>query len=225
MFIIGDFIIAFDEASQVMVVYAQPELPPPTSYAPEVCAKMNSSALHFIPAEAGMKNRLSVAMMYWETYPTTGSLASTRSGFASIYETGGEMWLLERVEICLTNSASTFDPLPIKCQRSYFHRPYSIPFSMGSYGMTEVCLDEKFLLHSISNNWTQVVFYLSSSNENGESAELGKGILYDFSDAFEFGVHGYSLSPFAGRMCIVASGGIEVVDFVELPYLQSISVV
>ncbi|KAH8825596.1 hypothetical protein DL96DRAFT_1681802 [Flagelloscypha sp. PMI_526] len=58
MFMVNGFLIAYDDISEAMVVYSQPEIPPKDSYAPEHCAKLNNPALVHIPAEAGFHHVL-----------------------------------------------------------------------------------------------------------------------------------------------------------------------
>ncbi|KAH8801822.1 hypothetical protein DL96DRAFT_784474 [Flagelloscypha sp. PMI_526] len=219
MFMVSGFLIAYDDISEAMVVYAQPEIPPKDSYAPAHCAKLNNPALVHIPAEAGMLNRRKVSTMYWNTYPIRGPKISNHDGYASIHDTGEDSWLLERVEICREkHSSATLASLPLKCERSDSRHPYSLPFNNGSRGTADVFIDQSILLHTASRDRTQVTFHLSSSVENNGGAELGRGILYDSEGRFQFGRNDYFLSPFAGRMCLETPDGIEVVDFVELPF-------
>jgi hypothetical protein len=223
IFIIRDFIIAFDKPSHAMVVYARPEIPPKDSYEPEYYAKLNNPALLHVPAESDMINRQKVSTIYWKTFPRREHLVTNFDGFASIYNMEDDNWLLERVEISRADSSSsTFTPLPLKCEqsRSQFH--HYLPIRAGSIGTADVFIDQSLLLHGLSRDGTRAVFHLSSTSKNSGGVELGRGFLYDSGGEFEFGRLGYSLCPFAGRMCIETPGGIEIIDFVEMPYMQDI---
>ncbi|KAH8825594.1 hypothetical protein DL96DRAFT_1609371 [Flagelloscypha sp. PMI_526] len=221
--IVSDFIIAVDSTSQAMVVYSLPEIPARSSYAPGVSAKLCNPALLCIPVEPDLQNRRKMSRMYWQTYPKRGRLLSNHYGFASIYDAGEDEWLLEHVEIYRTESSSSaFTPLPLECKRSYSQYPHFLPISEGWSGTADILLDQSLLLHGTSQERTQVVFHLSSLHEGTSAREIGRGILYDSGGAFEISRPSYSLSPFAGRMCIATSNGIEVIDFVELPYLPRV---
>ncbi|KAH8825606.1 hypothetical protein DL96DRAFT_1609402 [Flagelloscypha sp. PMI_526] len=217
--IANNFIIALDDVTQDTFVYTRPEIPPKDSYAPGVCAWLNNPALLHVPAEGERLNRRTVSTMYWKTLPNRGHLACNHDGWALIHDMGDENWLLERVEICLTNSSSsTFAPLPLACERSHSQHPHFLPIGGGWSGTVDVCPDQNILLHTTSKQRTKVLFHLSSSNENEGRTELGRGVLYDSGGAFHILGKNYSLCLFAGRMCIVTPDGaddaIEVVDFV-----------
>ncbi|KAH8825695.1 hypothetical protein DL96DRAFT_1609645 [Flagelloscypha sp. PMI_526] len=221
IFIVGEFVIAYDEVSQDMDVYTQPEIPPNISYAPTTFAKLNNPALLHLPAE-NVVNRQKVSTMYWRTYPSRGRRVSDHDGFVSIYDTGEENWLVERVEISRENSSSassTFDSLPLKCERSLSRPIPSLEVDEESAGNADVCVDLSLLLHTISKDCTKVVFHLSSSDQDHGGVELGRGIIYDSGGAFAISKTDHSLCPFVGRMSVKTPAGIEVVDFVELPYL------
>ncbi|KAH8825600.1 hypothetical protein DL96DRAFT_1609389 [Flagelloscypha sp. PMI_526] len=223
IFIVSDFIIAFDNPSQAMVVYAQPGIPPKCSYVPDVCATLKNPALLHIPAEPERLNRSGVSMTYWNTYPSHGHLVTNHDGLSSIHNIDDENWLLEHIEICRADSTSaTFSPLPLNCERWHSYHTRSLPFKEGLSRISDVCIDESVLIHSNSSDWTQVVFHLSSPNGNNGNTELGRGILYDSKSdgGFLFGKNRYSVCSLAGRMCIGTLHSIEIMDFVEMPYLQ-----
>ncbi|KAH8826556.1 hypothetical protein DL96DRAFT_1608299 [Flagelloscypha sp. PMI_526] len=218
----GEFIIALDEKSRAMFVYARPEIPPKDSYAPDVCAWLNNSALLHVPGETEMLKGRTTYAMHWKTIPNRGHLTSNHDGCASILDFGDDYWLLERLEIRRADSpCSTFAPLPLAWERSHSQLPRFRPIGDRWWsGTLDVCTDQSILLHSKSKESTKVVFHLSSSKENDGSVELASGVLYDSGRSFEIGVNDVSLCPFAGNLCIVTPNGIEVVDFVEMPYLN-----
>ncbi|KAH8825605.1 hypothetical protein DL96DRAFT_119239 [Flagelloscypha sp. PMI_526] len=217
----SDFIIAIDEVSQAMVVYPLPEMPPKRSYDPQVSAQLYNPALLCTPEETKELNRSETFTMYWKTLPNRGHLASSHDGWASLHDTGEKDWLLERFEIFHADpSSSTFTPLPLKCERSYSRHPHSLLIGEGWSATLDVSSDQTILLHTTSKEQMQVIFHLSSSDEDNGGIELGRGILYDSNSGFQGDTKHYSLCPFAGRMCVSAPGGIKVVDFVEMPYMK-----
>ncbi|KAH8801821.1 hypothetical protein DL96DRAFT_784468 [Flagelloscypha sp. PMI_526] len=221
--IVGDFVISLESTSQAMVVYSLPEIPPRSSYAPGFSSQLSNPALLHIPADPSLQNQQRISRMYWQSYPKRGGLLSDHYGFASIYDIGDNEWLLEHVEIYRTDSSSsTFTSLPVKCKRSYSRYPHFLPMSEGWSGTADVLLDQSLLLHWTSRDMMQIAFHLSSLHQDTGGVELGRGILYDSDGAFKVIKPSYSLSPFAGRMSVATPCGIEVIDFVELPYLQDI---
>ncbi|KAH8825611.1 hypothetical protein DL96DRAFT_1609418 [Flagelloscypha sp. PMI_526] len=209
-----------------MTVYTRPDIPRQSSYAPEVCAKLNNPAQLYIPGETGALNNQIMSIVYWQTYPNRGRPSSDLEGFSQIYTTGEENWFLDRFEIGRADPPSSiFTPLPLDCERSSFQYSHPLPIREGRVGFADVFIDQRLLLHCPSRDWTQIVFHLSSPIENNGGAEVGRGVLYDSGGSFELGSRGYSLSAFAGRMCIYALRGIEIVDFVESPYLKDIQTI
>ncbi|KAH8825607.1 hypothetical protein DL96DRAFT_1609404 [Flagelloscypha sp. PMI_526] len=213
----GDFIVILDNRTQDMFVYSRPEIPPKSSYAPEVCAWLNNPALLHVPAGTEMQNRSPSSPVNWKTLPNRGYSPLDHDGWTSILDTGDEKWLLERIEIFQADSSSTtFTPLPLSCKRSYSRHPHFPPTNEGWSGTVDVNVDQSILLHTTSKQESEVVFHLSSSTESDDGIELASGVLYTSSGAFEIGGYRYSLCPFAGRMSVATPEGIEVVDFVEM---------
>ncbi|KAH8806720.1 hypothetical protein DL96DRAFT_1822340 [Flagelloscypha sp. PMI_526] len=211
VFMVSNFIIACDHVSQDMVVYARPEIPPKSSYAPEMYAKLNNPALLHVPGNADIEHNLSslVTAMYRKTYANQGHPVSDRDIWAVIHRTGDQDWFLERSEICRTDSSpSTFNPLPLKHSRRRYLFSSFPPIDTFTSGTFDISIDQNCLVHVISKTLTQVIFHLSSSDENGGGVELGRGVLYD-----------------TGRLCIGTPNGIEVIDFVDSPYLHNIPTV
>ncbi|KAH8825608.1 hypothetical protein DL96DRAFT_1609408 [Flagelloscypha sp. PMI_526] len=213
---VKDFVIAFENESQAIVVYARPEIPPKSSYTPGVSAMLSNPALFHIPGKN--VHRPVASKIFWKTHPNRGHPASNHGGTASIHRSDISELVLERVKIIQTASSSpTFAPLPLQCEISHSQYPHSLPIAKTSSGYADVCADESLLLHVASRK--KIVFHLSSSKEHGEGAELCRGILYDSRGLFDLKMTSYTLCSFAGRLCVTTADRIEVVDFVELPNL------
>ncbi|KAH8813648.1 hypothetical protein DL96DRAFT_1715966 [Flagelloscypha sp. PMI_526] len=228
MIVVRDFIIAFEKTSQEMVVYALPELPPKHTYAPELCIKLDNPALLHVPAEPGRPNRLGVFPVNGSTSFSGNYSASDYDGRPSMCEADDGSWLLERTEFFrteLSSSSSKFTPLPLEFKQSHclhIQHPQSFPIQKGMIADACVCPDQSLLLHAASYEPRMaIVFHLSARTSDSRGAELGRGILYMFADGHGFGRTLYSLSPFAGRLCVVTDEGIQIVDFVESPYLKN----
>ncbi|KAH8833432.1 acyl transferase/acyl hydrolase/lysophospholipase [Flagelloscypha sp. PMI_526] len=226
IFTISDFIVVLDEANHEIFVYARPEIPPKSSYAPKPFAQINNTALLHIPAETGIMNELYGSSVYWKTFPNRGHKVSNYEGLSFIHDTGEENWIQERFEIYRADSSSSvFAPFPLKYDRSHSQHAAPFPFDTEFVGRTDISIDQSALLHTPSANFTQVAFHLSASPKENGGTELGRGILYDSDGAFRFSVGDYSICPFAGRMSIATPEGIEIIDFVESPYLQDVPTV
>ncbi|KAH8823304.1 hypothetical protein DL96DRAFT_269771 [Flagelloscypha sp. PMI_526] len=220
---IHDFIVSFDRASQVMVMYAFPEVPEKSSYAPKICGKLNNPALLYVPAQTGTLHRRLVAKLSWTSSFTNGFAASDYDSRAMIYDVGDGSWLLEHVALSRTDLPSeTFSSLPLKLERVSSPQildSISFPIHEGAFALAYMSPDKTLFLHAASKDWTRVVFHLGALAGNDRGFELGRGILCDFDEALEDNRRSWSLSPFTGRLCVATLGGIDVIDFVDLPYL------
>ncbi|KAH8823305.1 hypothetical protein DL96DRAFT_1617193 [Flagelloscypha sp. PMI_526] len=222
-FIVHGFIVSFDKASQATIVYALPELPPKDTYAPELCAQLNNPALLHIPAQADMLNRQIVINLSWVPSSTNGYAPSDRDKVAMICNAGGGSWFLEQIALQKTDSPSDpFDPFPLQLIRSSSEILDTRPFiniegiSTKAYLYPDKCL----LLYAASKDQTQVIFIVNGPTENNDRGNVWHGVLYDSGGSLELDKRTYSLSPFAGRLCVAAADKIEVIDFIDYPYKQ-----
>ncbi|KAH8825602.1 hypothetical protein DL96DRAFT_119156 [Flagelloscypha sp. PMI_526] len=220
LIIFRDFIVNIHRASQEMIVYALPELPPKDSYAPEICAELSNPALKHIPAATSTMDRELVSPLFWKTSFNGGNVASDLESRGSICEIGNGSRLLELITLERTSTPSTFAPLPLKLERSILlpiQDPGSFPVSTSIRAYT--CPDRSLILDGLSKDQTQIGFHISAPKEGSDGIELGRGVLYDSNNDFELNNTKWDLCPFAGRLCVAIPGEVEVVDFVESLYL------
>jgi hypothetical protein len=216
----------FDRASKAVVIYSQPEIPSKESYAPQHCAEIVNPALLSLPPDDDALRRQLVATPYWITSFHGSSPASDCRGADWIWNTGEANYLLERIRVSRTDSPSAdIAPLPLALEKLH-----SVPiFNSLSFPITSVMItrsytfpDQCILIHGVSEDRSQVVFHLSSpTGHDGHGTELGTGLLYDSHNMFTFSRTHYSVCPVAGRVCIATLEGVELVEFVELPYSRS----
>ncbi|KAH8825692.1 hypothetical protein DL96DRAFT_1609643, partial [Flagelloscypha sp. PMI_526] len=230
--LVRDFIVSTHNASGAVTVYALPEIPPANSYAPGICAKLSNPALLHIPAVSSSVRRHPVVNLDWTTSYNGGYPPSDHEANPSIFEIEDGSWILERVELMrMEEPTKMFTPLPLKLERNTMLQildPRNFPISHDRSGRGYTYPDRSLLLDAPSKDGTTLVFHHSALAENsiGVGTELGRGILYDSHGTFEYTLKEYSLCSFAGRLCVVTAGGtIEVVDFVESPYLRDIPTV
>ncbi|KAH8823303.1 hypothetical protein DL96DRAFT_269755 [Flagelloscypha sp. PMI_526] len=226
-FFVDGFVASFDKASQAMVVYALPEIPPKESYAPRTYAQLSNPALLHIPARTDRLNHQLVASVCWVPSSKNGYAAFGYDCRAMVYDTGDGSWLLEQVAFHLTDSPSnTFAPFPLALERSSSLQ-ISDPDSFSNFedeaALAYIFPDQNLLLHALSSDITQIVFHLNTLTEDSGRVEVGRGVLYSNEKAYES--IGYCLSPFAGRLCVVTPGKVQVIDFVELPDMRNIPTV
>ncbi|KAH8823263.1 hypothetical protein DL96DRAFT_267989 [Flagelloscypha sp. PMI_526] len=221
--IVGDYIVAYNRVSQDMTVYARPDLPPKRPSTPDTCFELKISALLHIHINTTTQERQIVSSSLWTASSNGGYPVSLSETTISICDSENGSWLLERVRLSQTDSSSdTFTPLPLKLEQTYpvqIGDPLSFPISVGS--KVYMFTDRSLLLYGPSKDKTQVVFHLSAElTEDRSGIEIGRGILYYSDHALLIQDRTYSLCPFMGRLCVTNEDGVNVVDFVKLPYFN-----
>ncbi|KAH8823283.1 hypothetical protein DL96DRAFT_1617104 [Flagelloscypha sp. PMI_526] len=224
--VLRGFIIGFNKASQDITVYILPELPSKDTYAPKASATLSNPAILRISPEAGLSNRRIVFPVN-ESMSFSGKYSAfDYDGRASICDAGDGSWVLERSEFFRTElPSSKFGSLPLEFKQSHsLHIPSPQSFPIIEHMIADACIcpDQSLLIHAASISGTQIVFHLSGPTGDSSGNELGRGILYDSEDRHILNDRLYSLSPFAGRLCVATEDGVEVIDFVESLYLQNI---
>ncbi|KAH8834434.1 hypothetical protein DL96DRAFT_1580543 [Flagelloscypha sp. PMI_526] len=219
--VIRGFIVATHGASQTTVVYALPELPPKESYAPEICAELNNPALAHIPPGTSTMDRRLVSELFWKTSFNREHVASDHEARVSICGIEDGTWFLEQAELHRTDKPEdVFAPLPLKLETfSLLHILDPQSFLISTSGYAYMFPDRSLILDALSKDWHEIVFHLSAPTEDNHGEELGKGILYQSGGTEVLDWDSYSFCPFAGRLCIRTAKDVQVVDFVELPYL------
>ncbi|KAH8818763.1 hypothetical protein DL96DRAFT_1621890 [Flagelloscypha sp. PMI_526] len=223
------YIVAISRFTDIAMVYSLPQVPAPQTYAPRQYAEIvnpliSRTSPNHVPVKAE-----DMAISYfscWRTSFNDGRPMTDSIRADWLWEHQDGSLVIENKELSLIKEDEISDSLPpTHVEFKVRHRlrledktAFPIALNTGT-AASYTYPDETRLLYSLPEENSHKLVFFHSSIGDGEM-ESRSGIFYDPEDDFNFDLPQWVMCGFGGRLSVLDSKGIKVLDFVKSPYLS-----